>query len=76
MFLVAPGAPTYAIGEWGLGPGIDHPDFVQKMANFVSSHPRVETIVYYRSQTGSTFDLAYKPNARAAYKRYILPLGN
>ena len=66
----------YAIGEWGLGPGIDHPDFVQKMANFVSSHPRVETIVYYRSQNGSTFDLAYKPNARAAYKRYILPLGN
>jgi hypothetical protein len=66
----------YAIGEWGLGPGIDHPDFVQKMANFVSSHPRVEAIVYYRSQNGSTFDLAYKPNARAAYKRYILPLGN
>ena len=66
----------YAIGEWGLGPGIDHPDFVQKMANFVSSHPRVETIVYYRSQNGSTFDLAHKPNARAAYKRYILPLGN
>ena len=28
----------YAIGEWGLGPGIDHPDFVQKMANFVSNH--------------------------------------
>jgi hypothetical protein len=66
----------YAIGEWGLGPGIDHPDFVQKMANFVSSHPRVEAIVYYRSQNGSTFDLAHKPNARAAYKRYILPLGN
>ena len=66
----------YAIGEWGLGPGIDHPGFVQKMANFVSSHPRVEAIVYYRSQNGSTFDLAHKPNARAAYKRYILPLGN
>jgi len=54
----------------------DPADFVQKMANFVSSHPRVETIVYYRSQNGSTFDLAHKPNARAAYKRYILPLGN
>lgn len=66
----------YAIGEWGLGPGIDHPDFVQKMANFVAGHPRVETIIYYRSQSGSTFDLSSKPNSRAAYKRYILPLAN
>jgi hypothetical protein len=65
----------YAIGEWGLGPGIDHPDFVKKMANFVSSHNRVEAIIYYRSQTGSTFDLSSKPQSRAAYKRYILPLG-
>jgi hypothetical protein len=65
----------YAIGEWGLGAGIDHPDFVQKMANFVSRHSRVETIVYYRSQTGSTFDLSSKPKSRAAYKRYVLPLG-
>ncbi len=65
----------YAIGEWGLGPGVDHPDFVQKMGNFVANHSRVQTIVYYRSQTGSTFDLANKPRARAAYKKYILPLG-
>jgi hypothetical protein len=69
-------AKPYAIGEWGLGPGVDNPSFVQKMANFVDSHPRVEAIVYYRSQTGSTFDLANKPRARAAYKKYILPLGN
>jgi hypothetical protein len=66
----------YAIGEWGLARGIDHPDFVRKMANFVSSHPRVETIIYYRSENGSDFDLAYKPKSRTAYKRYILPLGN
>ena len=65
---------AYAIGEWGLGPGIDHPDFVQKMANFVSSHPRVKTIVYYRSQNGSTFDLSSKPKSAYAYRRYILPL--
>jgi len=65
----------YAIGEWGLGPGVDSAAFVEKMGNFVKSHPRVETIVYYRSQTGSTFDLSSKPRARAAYKRYILPLG-
>ena len=66
----------YAIGEWGLGPGIDHPDFVQKMANFVSNHRRVETIIYYRSQSGSTFDLSSKPKSTRAYKRYILPLAN
>jgi beta-mannanase len=66
----------YAIGEWGLAKGIDHPDFVQKMANFASSHPRVTTIIYYRSQSGSDFDLAYKPKSLAAYKRYILPLAN
>ena len=65
----------YAIGEWGLGPGIDSVTFVQKMANFVANHGRVDTIVYYRSETGSTFDLANKPKARAAYKKYILPLG-
>ena len=65
----------YAIGEWGLASGIDHPDFVQKMASFVSSHPRVETVIYYRSHNASDFDLAHKPKSRAAYKRYILPLG-
>jgi hypothetical protein len=66
---------AYAIGEWGLGPGIDHPDFVQKMANFVSNHRRVETIIYYRSQSGSTFDLSSKPKSKRAYTKYILPLG-
>jgi hypothetical protein len=66
----------YAIGEWGLGPGIDHPHFVRRMANFASSHTGVQTIVFYRSMRGSGYDLANKPLARAAYKKYILPLGN
>ena len=66
----------YAIGEWGLGPGIDHPAFVQKMASFVAGHDRVELVTYYRSMQGSSFDLAYKPNSRAAYKRYIPRLAN
>ncbi|HEX5468114.1 MAG TPA: hypothetical protein VFW80_03600 [Gaiellaceae bacterium] len=68
-----PGKP-YAIGEWGLGGGIDHPDFVRKMAGFVKSHPRVEAIVYYRSMRSSIFDLGGKPKSRAAYKKYILQL--
>ena len=46
------------------------------MANFVSNHRRVETIIYYRSQSGSTFDLGSKPKSARAYKRYILPLAN
>src|SRR3954453_10243016 len=59
---------AYAIGEWGLGPGIDHPDFVQKIASFVPPHPRVEAIVFHRTTQGNDSDLASKPLARAAYK--------
>lgn len=66
----------YAIGEWGLGPGIDHPGFIQRMANFASSHPRVKAIIFFRSETGSDYDLSSKPYSRAAYRRYILPLAN
>jgi hypothetical protein len=75
LFHAHPEKP-YAIGEWGLGPGIDHPDFVQRLANFAKNHSRVEAIIYFRSQTGSGFDLAYKPNSRAAYKKYVLPLAD
>jgi hypothetical protein len=64
----------YAIGEWGLW-GIDDPAFVRRMAQFVSTHPRVEAIVYYKSERGSIFDLGSKPKSLAAYKRYIVPLG-
>jgi hypothetical protein len=46
------------------------------MASFVAGHDRVELVTYYRSMQGSSFDLAYKPNSRAAYKRYIPRLAN
>ncbi len=75
LYRAHPGKP-YAIGEWGLAAGVDHPEFVQKMANFVSSHPRVKTIIYYRSQNGSDFDLSGKPNTLKAYKKHILPLAD
>lgn len=76
LFKAHPDKP-YAIGEWGLAKGIDHPDFVRRMANFVSRHSRVAAIIYYRSQAGSDFDLAYKPQSLAAYKEYIVRrLGN
>lgn len=66
----------YAIGEWGLGPGVDHPSFIKQMANFVANHSRVETIIYYLSVKGNAYDLGSKPNARAAYKKYVVPLAN
>jgi hypothetical protein len=75
LYRAHPGKP-YAIGEWGLAAGIDHPGFVKKMANFVKSHPRVKTIIYYRSQNGSDFDLSGKPDTLKAYKQYILPLAD
>jgi hypothetical protein len=64
----------YAIGEWGLGPGIDHPDFVKQMASFVKKHRRVKTIVFFRSLKNNGYDLASKPNSAQAYKKYIVPL--
>jgi hypothetical protein len=72
LFKSHPSKP-YAIGEWGLW-GIDDPAFVRRMASFVSNHPRVEFITYYRSAKGSIFDLGSKPSSRAAYRRQIVPL--
>ena len=74
LFKSHPGIP-YAIGEWGLW-GIDDPAFIKRMANFVSTHPRVEALVWYKSERGALFDLGSKPKSLAAYKRYIVPLGN
>jgi hypothetical protein len=64
----------YVIGEWGLW-GIDDPSFIRHMRRFVSAHPRVEALVWYKSQKGSVFDLGSKPKSLAAYKKYIVPLG-
>jgi len=64
----------YAIAEWGLW-GIDDPTFVERMAAFVRSHPRVELLAYFNSKPGSIWDLGSKPRSRAAYRRLITPLG-
>ncbi len=68
-----PGKP-YAFPEWGLW-AIDDPNFIQKMADFVRAHKRVELVSYFDSNAGSTWDLAAKPRAMAAYRRLITPLG-
>ena len=64
----------YALAEWGLW-AIDDPAFVEKMAAFVKSHPRVEFLAYFNSKPGSIWDLGSKPRSRAAYRRLITPLG-
>jgi hypothetical protein len=73
LFKSHPSKP-YVIGEWGLW-GIDDPSFIRHMRRFVSAHPRVEALVWYKSQKGSIFDLGSKPKSLAAYKKYIVPLG-
>lgn len=64
----------FAIAEWGLW-GIDDSAFVRRMAGFAETHGRVEFISYFESRRGSIFDLGTKPRSRAAYRRYIRPLG-
>jgi hypothetical protein len=73
LFKSHPSKP-FVIGDWGLW-GIDDPSFIQHMARFVSARPRVEAIVWYKSQKGSMFDIGSKARSLAAYKKYIVPLG-
>jgi hypothetical protein len=65
----------YALPEWGLW-GIDDPAFVKRMGGWVKTHRRVELLSWFQSKAGSIFDLATKPRSRAAYRRYITPLGS
>ncbi|HEY6032407.1 MAG TPA: hypothetical protein VIU44_17690, partial [Gaiellaceae bacterium] len=64
----------YSFPEWGLW-GIDDPAFVRTMAKFVNTHARVEMLAYFESAPGSIFDLASKPQSKAAYRSLITPLG-
>jgi hypothetical protein len=64
----------YAIAEWGLW-GIDDPAFVERMATFARTHPRLEFLAYFSGRPGSPWDLATKPRSRAVYRRLITPLG-
>jgi Glycosyl hydrolase family 26 len=73
LYRAHPSKP-YAFPEWGNW-GIDDPAFIRKMAKFVRQHRRVEMLAYFDSKPGSIFDLGSKPLSRAAYRRYITPLG-
>jgi hypothetical protein len=73
LYRAHPGKP-FAFPEWGLW-GIDDPTFVQTMAQFVRSHRRTVLISYFNTGPGSIFDIASKPRSRAAFQRFISPLG-
>jgi beta-mannanase len=73
LYRAHPNKP-YAFPEWGLW-GVDDPAFVERMAEWVKTHPRTELIAYFNAKAGSIFDLASKPRSLAAYKRLIVPLG-
>lgn len=64
----------HAFPEWANW-GTDDPGFIKRMADFVRTHPKIELIAYYLGSRGSPFDLAKQPKSRAAYKRFIAPLG-
>jgi hypothetical protein len=63
----------FSIPEWGLN-GVDDPDFVRRVAEFLRTHKRTEVAVYFNGRGGSTFDLGSKPRSRAAYAKLIVPL--
>jgi len=64
----------FAFPEWGMQ-GLDDSGFVSRMASFVRTNRRVELLSFYNGKTGSAYDLASKPRARAAYRRLSVPLG-
>lgn len=64
----------YAIAEWGLW-GMDDPAYVEQMAAFTRTHPRMEFLSYFNSKPGSLWDLGNKPRSRSAYRKLITPLG-
>jgi hypothetical protein len=45
------------------------------MAGWARTHYRLQLLAWYESRPGSVFDLASKPRSRAAYRRYLAPLG-
>jgi hypothetical protein len=64
---------AFGFGEWGLW-GVDDPWFVHRMGAFARTHERVVLLAFFNGRPRSRFDLATKPKATRAYRRYIMPL--
>ena len=73
LYKAHPSKP-FAFPEWGLW-GFDDVQYVRDMAKWVRQHRRMEFIAYFSGRSGSIWDLASKPLARAAYRTLITPLG-
>jgi hypothetical protein len=54
---------------------MDDPAYVQQMAAFARTHPRMEFLSYFNSKPGSLWDLGSKARSRDAYRKLITPLG-
>ena len=72
LYKAHPSKP-FAFPEWGLW-GFDDVQYVRDMAKWVRQHRRMEFIAYFSGRSGSVWDLASKPLARAAYRALITPL--
>ena len=62
----------YAIAEWGTS--VDDPGFVRTICRFLKSRSRTRLAAYY-SAGASPWQLGDKPQARAAYRSCVTPLG-
>ena len=71
LYKAYPSKP-FVVPEWGTA--VDDAGYVQAFAWWVKSHRRVKFLGFYNGRNGGRLDLAGKPRARAAYKRYIVPL--
>ena len=58
--------------EWGMT--VDDPAYVRAFATFVRHHRRVRFISFFNGPAGGPYDIGTKPRARAAYRRFIVPL--
>lgn len=70
---IAHGKP-FSIPEFGLI-RVDDAKFVTHACTFLKTHPRVEEASFYTGSPGGPFDIAAKPQSRAAYKACIPQLG-
>ena len=62
----------YFFPEWGMT--VDDAAYVRAFATFVRRHGRVRFISFFNGPAGGAYDIGTKPRARAAYRRFIVPL--
>jgi hypothetical protein len=71
LYRAFPGKP-FMFPEWGMT--VDDPAYVRAFATFLRRHPRVRFVSFFNGPAGGAYDIGTKPRARAAYRRFIVPL--